>query len=333
MVDLLSSRAEVRDIYDGFNGRVADGPRSPRHGPAASARLPVEHGAGHWDVVRLYDYLLVCVADSSYHEHYTLPIRAPEDLVSLRFVLAGGIGVHDDGPNAVRVEKGYASVLTLPAGRDYDLHIHGRERLASLTLHFHAGNLARIMGLEPDELPKLLRDLDRRGQGFNHLGMRLTPAMHSAVGDIVGASFKGNLRQRYLEAKVMEMLCLLVDTVESSEQGPRAASPVRRSERDSLYQAREILMAEFADPPTIEALARRVGLNRTKLQGGFKETFGTTVFDFCQGRRMERAKDLLREGGLTIAEIAESVGYEHPTNFTAAFRRRFNAAPKDFRRR
>ena len=42
MVDLLSSRAEVRDIYDGFNGRVADGPRSPRHGPAASARLPVE---------------------------------------------------------------------------------------------------------------------------------------------------------------------------------------------------------------------------------------------------------------------------------------------------
>ena len=92
-------------------------------------------------------------------------------------------------------------------------------------------------------------------------------------------------------------------------------------------------MAEFADPPTIEALARRVGLNRTKLQGGFKETFGATVFDFCQGRRMERAKDLLREGGMTIAEIAESVGYEHPTNFTAAFRRRFNAAPKDFRRR
>ena len=35
---------------------------------------------------------------------------------------------------------------------------------------------------------------------------------------MAGASFKGNLRQRYLEAKVMEMLCLLVDTVESRDE-------------------------------------------------------------------------------------------------------------------
>lgn len=327
---LLSSRADVRDIYSGFSGdAVGERPASPT---ARSARLPVEDGAGYWDVVRLYDHLLVCVADSSYHDHYTLPIRVPEDVVSLRFVAAGGIGLHDEGPNAVRVEKGYASVLTLPAGRDYDLHIHGRERLASLTLHMHAGNLAPIMGLEPDELPRLLRDIDRPAQGFNHLGMRLSQAMQTAVRDIVGVSFRGALRQRYLEAKVMEMLCLLVDAVETSEQGVRAEPAIRRGERDSLYEARDILMEQYADPPSIEALARRVGLNRTKLQRGFKQVFGTTMFDFTQARRMDLAQALLREGGLTIAEVAESVGYEHPTNFTAAFRRRFNALPKDYRR-
>ena len=332
MNDLLSSRADVRDIYDGFNGHVAGPPRAPRREPA-SARLPVQHGAGYWDVVRLYDHLLVCVADSSYDEHYTLPIRVPEDLVSLRFVVAGGIGLHDAGPNAVRVEKGYASVLSLPAGRDYDLHIHGRERLASLTLHFHAGNLARIMGLETGELPRLLRDLDRPGQGFHHIGMRLNQSMQGAVRDIVGASFKGALRQRYLEAKVMEMLCLLVDAVDGDDRGVQVAPPLRRSERDSLYEAREILVEEFADPPSIELLARRVGVNRTKLQVGFKEMFGSTVFDFCQARRMERALELLRDGSMTIAEVAESVGYEHATNFTAAFRRRFNSLPKAYLRR
>lgn len=332
MGDLLTSRADVRDIYSGFAGEAGDGPRALRPGPAASARLPVQDGAGYWDVMRLYDYLLVCVADSSYNDHYTLPIRSPEDLVSLRFVAAGGIGLHDAGPNAVRVEKGYASVLTLPAGGDYDLHIHGRERLASLTLHLHAGHLARVMGMEPDELPRALRDIDRPGQGFHHLGMRLTHGMQAAVRDIVNASFQGSLRQRYLEAKVMEMLCLLVDSVETSEQGERLAPALRRSERDSLYEARDILIAEFAEPPTIDTLARRVGLNRTKLQRGFKEVFGTTIFDFCLARRMDLARELLAGGGLTISEIAETVGYEHATNFTAAFRRRFNSLPKDYRR-
>ena len=60
--------------------------------------------------------------------------------------------------------------------------------------------------------------------------------------------------------------------------------------------------------------------------------FGATVFEFCLARRMELARGLLLDGGMTISEIAETVGYEHPTNFTAAFRRRFNALPKDYRR-
>ena len=332
MGDLLSSRAEVRDIYSGFAGEPLHEPRTPRLGPAASARLPVKDGAGYWDVVRLYDHLLVCVADSSYNDDYILPIHVPEDLVSLRFVVAGAVGLQDAGPNAMRVEKGQASVLTLPADGDFDLNIHGRERLTSLTLHLHAGKLASVMGMEPDELPVALRNLDLPSQGFHHLGMRLTHGMEAAVRDIVSASFQGSLRQRYLEAKVMEVLCLLVDAVETSERGERSAPPLRHADRGGLYAARDILIAEFAEPPTIDALARRVGLNRTKLQRGFKEMFGATVFEFCLARRMELARGLLLDGGMTISEIAETVGYEHPTNFTAAFRRRFNALPKDYRR-
>ncbi|HVK41671.1 MAG TPA: AraC family transcriptional regulator [Phenylobacterium sp.] len=332
MGDLLSSRAEVRDIYSGFAGEALDEPRAPRSGPAPSARLPVQDGAGYWDVVRLYDHLLVCVADSSYNDDYTLPIRVPEDLVSLRFVVAGAVGLQDGGPNEMRVEKGQASVLTLPADGDFDLNILGRERLTSLTLHLHAGNLAGVMGMEPDELPLALRNIDGPSQGFHHLGMRLTHGMESAVRDIVTASFQGSLRQRYLEAKVMEVLCLLVDAVETGERGTRSSQPLRPGERDSLHSARDILIAEFAQPPTIDQLGRRVGLNRTTLQRGFKEMFGVTIFEFCQARRMELARGLLLDGGLTISEVAEAVGYEHATNFTAAFRRRFNALPKDYRR-
>jgi AraC-like DNA-binding protein len=47
---------------------------------------------------------------------------------------------------------------------------------------------------------------------------------------------------------------------------------------------------------------------------------------------MVRARELLRDRSLSIAEVAEAVGYNHPTNFTAAFRRYFNQLPKQMRR-
>jgi AraC family transcriptional regulator len=62
-------------------------------------------------------------------------------------------------------------------------------------------------------------------------------------------------------------------------------------DRRLVVIAREILLAEFAAPPDLARLARRVGTNTPKLCELFKGEFGKTVAEFVRDVRLERAPD------------------------------------------
>jgi len=334
---LQSSSETVVHLYRGFDAVIERNSAirlAAQRGESDFTRLNMsdETGTGRWDVLRLYEDLLVCVADSYYRDRFTFDVSPPVNLISMRFVMSGALQLLSRRECPVAVEASTASMVTVPAVRDHSVSIKGGERLASLTLHFHSGKLASFINMDEEEPPSLLRDFIRDAGSLRYCAVPLTPAMKSGVLDIIDAPFAGTLRRRYLEAKVTELLCLFFGSVaQDCERGERV-TPVLHSDRERLYHAREILCASFFDPPTISALARAVGTNRTKLQSGFKETFGVTIFEFCHSRRMVRARELLHDHGLSIGEVATAVGYDHPTNFTAAFRRYFKQPPKQMRR-
>jgi len=94
-----------------------------------------------------------------------------------------------------------------------------------------------------------------------------------------------------------------------------------------MLKARNILERDYAAPPTINQLARLIGLNEAKLMQDFKQLYGQTIFDFTQNIRMDEAKRLLETTSKSITEIAFDVGYEYSSNFTTAFKRRFGVPP------
>lgn len=65
------------------------------------------------------------------------------------------------------------------------------------------------------------------------------------------------------------------------------------------------------------------------LRRGFIELFGTTVFRYLTDKRMESAEQLLRQGNITVAEVASVVGYSHQGRFAEAFKRRFGITPSE----
>jgi AraC-like DNA-binding protein len=101
---------------------------------------------------------------------------------------------------------------------------------------------------------------------------------------------------------------------------------------DRLHAAREILTRTFADPPGVEVLSRKLGLNRNKLSYGFKHLFDMTISDYCTECRLQKAWELLRDSELSISHIANQVGYAQPAAFSTAFRRRFGMRPRDAKR-
>lgn len=99
------------------------------------------------------------------------------------------------------------------------------------------------------------------------------------------------------------------------------------ADRDKIIKAREILIQQIGEPITIKELSRKVAMNECYLKKGFKEMFGTTIFDFYQSQRMEHAKYLLYEKGLSVTEVSLLLGYSSISHFSTAFKKHTGLKP------
>ena len=154
-------------------------------------------------------------------------------------------------------------------------------------------------------------------------------ALSVALNDLEVSQMMGNASPMYLEAKVTECLSLFMRETEGKE--PVNAKIVGFSDRDKIYQARDIICSEYLNPPSLHDLALRVGTIECTLKAGFKEAFRTTVFNYLFDYRMNIAIHYLLDTNKSIGEVAGLVGYEHQAHFCTAFKRKFNVTPSEYR--
>ncbi|MEM1256677.1 MAG: AraC family transcriptional regulator [Cyanobacteria bacterium P01_H01_bin.21] len=180
-----------------------------------------------------------------------------------------------------------------------------------------------------------LSQLFRADQTFGQLGFlsignlrrSMTPAMHQVVNQILSCPYSGRVRRSYLERKALELVSLKLKILDPSRV---LAYPLNSDDLDGIYQAAKILACTLNNPPSVEALARQVGLNRLKLNHGFHQVYGTTPYRYLRTCRLELANHLLSTSELAIEEVAYRVGYTSRTSFTGAFCHRFGLSPKTF---
>lgn len=98
-------------------------------------------------------------------------------------------------------------------------------------------------------------------------------------------------------------------------------------DREKIVKAREILIQHIGEPITIKELSRKVAINECYLKKGFKEMFGTTIFEFYQSQRMEHAKYLLYEKGLSVTDVSLMLGYSSISHFSTAFKKHTGLKP------
>jgi AraC-like DNA-binding protein len=99
------------------------------------------------------------------------------------------------------------------------------------------------------------------------------------------------------------------------------------ADREKINLAREILLEHIGEPLTIRELSRKVAINECYLKKGFKELFGTTIFDFYQSQRMEHARYLLYEKGLSVTDVSVMLGYSSISHFSTAFKKHTGLKP------
>ena len=82
---------------------------------------------------------------------------------------------------------------------------------------------------------------------------------------------------------------------------------------------------------SLEDLATVAHLSRFHFLRAFKRATRETPYQLLLRRRIERAQDLLRAGGMSVADIALAVGFKNATRFATAFRRITGGTPSAFR--
>lgn len=98
-----------------------------------------------------------------------------------------------------------------------------------------------------------------------------------------------------------------------------------------LRAAMRMIGEQLAELPSLELLATSVGTHDKKLSAIFRQHLGMTVFAWIREERLRRSRELLAETGLTMQDIAASIGFRSACNFTTAFRERSGVTPSQYR--
>ena len=140
------------------------------------------------------------------------------------------------------------------------------------------------------------------------------------------ASLKGRME---LEARGLEWISELFDQPTLAEKN-EAAFGCNTHDAEALRGVADYLEEHLCYEHSLKDLCRRFYINEFKLKRNFKAMYGITVFGYLRELRFQRAEQLLKEGALSVLEIANEVGYSNPSHFARGFQERFGMKPKAF---
>ena len=296
-------------------------------------QTPSVLGQGWTREILLRPGLLLSIMDVTNHHTQVYQVQQHKKSMPLTFCyyLSGGCQVNNDGLASLEEEvTGKSYMYRVPDTSELEKypadHRICRFRI-QVSLELIHGFWDRIHAF-----PTALRNtLEHPENTILYHPSKITPAQQQILQQILEWPYQGIARQLYLEGKVLELLALHFNQViiGSSKQ----SSPLKARDIDRIYEARDILIQNAVNPPSLAELARRVHLNELKLTQGFKQVFDTTVFSYLYNYRMEQACQLLQTGSLNIQEIARSVGYNSRSSFVAAFKKKFKVAPSLYLKR
>jgi AraC-like DNA-binding protein len=98
-----------------------------------------------------------------------------------------------------------------------------------------------------------------------------------------------------------------------------------------LLRAKDLADARYAEPLTVDDMARAAGLSRAHFSREFRQAFGEPPHAYLLTRRLERAAALLRTTDRSVTEVCFSVGLQSVGSFTSSFTRTYGRSPTAYR--
>lgn len=158
---------------------------------------------------------------------------------------------------------------------------------------------------------------------------KISPSMAIVLNQLINYNLNLSIKNLYFKGKAYELLSLFFNR---SEDANIEQCPFLTDETNviKIRKAKDIIISNMAEPPSLQELSDEIGLNLKKLKEGFKQIYGDSVYSFLFDYKMEVARKLLEHGSFNVNEVGLKVGYSTSSHFIAAFKKKFGTTPKKY---
>ncbi len=208
-------------------------------------------------------------------------------------------------------------------GKPYLQRVRPHERLdvVSISMFLPAfQKLCMTCHCDPVELSRALASLD---------GTRDVAGLGILLDEIRRARPSARCASAYYRSKVVEAACLLLDWASAN---PHPEHAIRLADHAALNVARAYLNEHLDATVSTETLCQLTCMSASKLTRLFKRAEGVTPQEYARMLRMGRACELLENPELSLASIAEALGFARQGSFSEAFKERFDVTPSAYRK-
>lgn len=284
-----------------------------------------------WETVRLGEgAFLLASQDSAADVLNQRQLISGSDWIHIQFRLNGG-GCEDiDRTGVVQTPAGSCIVSRYPESCVVERTVDATGGWKVACLFATPAALTCLLDLPAARLPECALWLAQEAHAQpRSIVLPLQSSMIFAVNDILSCPCRGGNRRVYMRGKSLDLLSTVIHALGRTGSIRAPALKLSAADMKRIALARSVMCAHLESNLTLDELARKVGINRTKLAFGFRATYGASVQAFWRDAKLDRARQLLRDGETPVSEVAFSLGYSEVSSFTRAFTRRFGISPRE----
>lgn len=265
----------------------------------------------------------------------------PPEKIKLTAVVKGACWLAVDGESAA-VRLGTGDVFMVPAERSFvlasernvppldglELFKRATDNVGSVGLGDEFFAVGGHIALDPDRgdvlaevLPPLIH-VDGSSPEASTIRWLLDQLVKEVTAHRPGAALASKQLAQLLFVQIIRFYL--------ATSGPLTTGWLRALNDERIAPALRDMHREPGRAWQLGELAKQAGMSRTSFALRFKAKAGVAPLTYLQNLRMRLAEHGLREGRVSVSQLALSLGYASDSAFSNAFKRRTGLAPKHY---
>ncbi|MDR2122999.1 MAG: AraC family transcriptional regulator [Flavobacteriaceae bacterium] len=243
--------------------------------------------------------------------------------VQFYFCTKGGATFHFEGNDSFLMKEGNSLLLFQP-DIDVPINISLSRKSKLIIFVITIQKIEEIFSRNKEKLPFFT------GEPYNTVYQEkpLSVPEKLIITQLEDYSLEPEFENMYLTVKLNE---LLIQYFSRPDDTTGASVPIKDEKFiRQIQEIKELLLDNIASPPTLKVISEKMNLSEYKIKDGFKKLYGKTFSNFILDTKLEIGREKLDLKVKQVQEIAYDLGYENPSHFIEAFKKKYGVTPKQW---